>query len=274
MYRVVKVLNNNVCMAYDQNKVECILVGKGIGFGKKQGDLIKGESIEKAFYVKSAENKIKFSDLMEKVRTDVIGISEEVIAMAEKIKGKKLNEHVHIALADHLAFAIERISMGIDIKNPFIAEIKVLYKEDFDIAKKALEMVKERLGIQLPEDEAGFIALHLHAAVENMGLSMTLKNTRLVSSLVLIIERNLLKEIDRDSLDYLRLVTHLRFAIDRVDKGMGVANELLPTIKKKFKRAYKIAEEVAEEIQKELGKKVPEEEKGYLAIHIQRLLPN
>jgi transcriptional antiterminator len=103
---------------------------------------------------------------------------------------------------------------------------------------------------------------------------MTLKNTRLVSSLVLIIERNLLKEIDRDSLDYLRLVTHLRFAIDRVDKGIGVANELLPTIKKKFKRAYKIAEEVAEEIQKELGKRVPEEEKGYLAIHIQRLLPD
>ncbi|MGB9780365.1 glucose PTS transporter transcription antiterminator GlcT [Caldanaerobacter sp.] len=274
MYRVVKVLNNNVCMAHDKNGVECILVGKGIGFAKRQGDLIKEESVEKVFYVKDTENKIKFSDLMEKVRTDVVGISEEIIAMAEKIKGKKLNEHVHIALADHLAFAIERIGMGIDIKNPFIAEIKALYKEDFAVAEKALEMVRERLGVYLPEDEAGFIALHLHAAVENAGLSVTLKNTRLVSLLVSIIEKNLSRKIDRDSLDYLRLVTHLRFAVDRVAKGMEVANELLPTIKRKFKKAYRIAEEVANEIEKELGKEVPEEEKGYLAIHIQRLLPN
>ncbi|MCS3916752.1 transcriptional antiterminator [Caldanaerobacter subterraneus subsp. tengcongensis MB4] len=62
--------------------------------------------------------------------------------------------------------------------------------------------------------------------------------------------------------------------MDRVAKGIEVANELLPTIKRKFKKAYRIAEEVANEIEKELGKKVPEEEKGYLAIHIQRLLPN
>lgn len=272
MYRVIKVLNNNVCMAKDDKNVECIVVGKGIGFGKRPGDIIEEDKLEKIFYVQEDVNKIKFSELMEKIRGDVIGIAEEIIAMAEKIKGKKLNEHIHIALADHIAFAIERINMGIEIKNPFDIEIKALYKDDYNIALKALELINQRLNISLPEDEAGFIALHLHAALENAGLSNTLKNTRLVSQLVSTIEKHLGKYIDRDSIDYIRLVTHLRFAIDRLEKNSPVVNELLASIKKKFKKAYNIATQVAKVIEDTLGKKVPEEEIGYIAIHIQRLI--
>ncbi|ABY91724.1 MAG: Transcriptional antiterminator, BglG [Caldanaerobacter subterraneus] len=272
MYQVVKVLNNNVCMAKDDKGMECIVVGKGIGFGKRPGDIIEEDKLEKIFYVQEDVNKIKFSELMEKIRGDVIGIAEEIIAMAEKIKGKKLNEHIHIALADHIAFAIERINMGIEIKNPFDIEIKALYKDDYNIALKALELINQRLNISLPEDEAGFIALHLHAALENAGLSNTVKNTRLVSQLVSTIEKHLGKYIDRDSIDYIRLVTHLRFAIDRVEKNAPVTNELLVSIKKKFKKAYNIAMQVSKIIEDTLQKKVPEEETGYIAIHIQRLI--
>jgi len=272
MYRVIKVLNNNVCMAKDDKGMECIVVGKGIGFGKRPGDIIEEDKLEKIFYVQEDVNKIKFSELMEKIRGDVIGIAEEIIAMAEKIKGKKLNEHIHIALADHIAFAIERINMGIEIKNPFDIEIKALYKDDYNIALKALELINQRLNISLPEDEAGFIALHLHAALENAGLSNTVKNTRLVSQLVSTIEKHLGKYIDRDSIDYIRLVTHLRFAIDRVEKNAPVTNELLVSIKKKFKKAYNIAMQVSKIIEDTLQKKVPEEETGYIAIHIQRLI--
>lgn len=272
MYQVVKVLNNNVCMAKDDKGMECIVVGKGIGFGKRPGDIIEEDKLEKIFYVQEDVNKIKFSELMEKIRGDVIGIAEEIIAMAEKIKGKKLNEHIHIALTDHIAFAIERINMGIEIKNPFDIEIKALYKDDYNIALKALELINQRLNISLPEDEAGFIALHLHAALENAGLSNTVKNTRLVSQLVSTIEKHLGKYIDRDSIDYIRLVTHLRFAIDRVEKNAPVTNELLVSIKKKFKKAYNIAMQVSKIIEDTLQKKVPEEETGYIAIHIQRLI--
>jgi transcriptional antiterminator len=259
-------------MAKDDKNVECIVVGKGIGFGKRPGDIIEEDKLEKIFYVQEDVNKIKFSELMEKIRGDVIGIAEEIIVMAEKIKGKKLNEHIHIALADHIAFAIERINMGIEIKNPFNIEIKALYKDDYNIALKALELINQRLNISLPEDETGFIALHLHAALENAGLSNTLKNTRLVSQLVATIENHIGKHIDRDSIDYLRLVTHLRFAIDRLEKNAPVSNELLASIKKKFKRAYNIAIQVSKVIENTLEKQVPEEEIGYIAIHIQRLI--
>ena len=35
--------------------------------------------------------------------------------------GTKLNEHIHIALTDHLSFAIERVRDGIHLNNKLIA---------------------------------------------------------------------------------------------------------------------------------------------------------
>lgn len=49
MYQVVKVLNNNVCMAKDDKGMECIVVGKGIGFGKRPGDIIEEDKLEKKY---------------------------------------------------------------------------------------------------------------------------------------------------------------------------------------------------------------------------------
>lgn len=271
MYRVLKVLNNNVVTAYDENKLECIIVGKGIGFKRKENDEIL-EDVEKVYYLKNNTNKIRFSEIMDRIRDDIIGISEELIAYAESVKGKRLNEHIHIALPDHLSFAIERFNGGIDIKNPFNQEIRALYNDDYNIALKALDKIKEKLKVNLPIDEAGFIALHLHAASVNAGVSTTIRNTRLVSELASYIEDNIGRKINTDSLDYMRLITHLKFAIDRIERNMKISNELLLPIKRKFKIAYKIAENVGEKINKSIGKDVPEDEIGYLAIHIQRLM--
>ena len=47
MYQIIKVLNNNAILAY-HNENERILLGKGIGFGKKQGerfDKIQGAKV-------------------------------------------------------------------------------------------------------------------------------------------------------------------------------------------------------------------------------------
>ncbi|WP_099252640.1 BglG family transcription antiterminator [Thermoanaerobacterium thermosaccharolyticum] len=154
----------------------------------------------------------------------------------------------------------------------FNQEISALYKDDYKIALKAINIISDRLNIKLPEDEAGFIALHLHAAFENSGVSVTMKNTRLVSELVRNIENMIDRKIETDSIDYLRLITHLKFAIDRIERGMPISNELLLQIKRKFKKAYKIATNVAKLIGNSLDKDVPEDEIGYLAIHIQRLI--
>ncbi|SNX53186.1 PRD domain-containing protein [Thermoanaerobacterium sp. RBIITD] len=63
-------------------------------------------------------------------------------------------------------------------------------------------------------------------------------------------------------------------AINRIESDMPISNELLSPIKRKFKKAYKIALNVALIIKNYLEKDVPEDEIGYLAINIQRLINN
>lgn len=75
--------------------------------------------------------------------------------------GKRLNDSIYVSLTDHINFAIQRNQKGLDIKNALLWETKRLYKDEFAIGKEALVMVKNKTGVSLPEDEAGFIALHI-----------------------------------------------------------------------------------------------------------------
>lgn len=50
--RVVKVLNNSLVLALDEEGQEVILMGKGIGFGKATGSALRKEEVEKVFVLK------------------------------------------------------------------------------------------------------------------------------------------------------------------------------------------------------------------------------
>ena len=58
--KIEKVLNNNVIQALDNN-VEYIVMGKGLGFQKKVGDLVDKEKIEKTFVLENTEEVEEWS---------------------------------------------------------------------------------------------------------------------------------------------------------------------------------------------------------------------
>ena len=55
------------------------------------------------------------------------------------------------------------------IKNPLLQEVKVLYTKEFQIGRWAKALIKEKLKIDIPEDEVANIALHIHTAKTNAG---------------------------------------------------------------------------------------------------------
>ncbi len=46
--RVIKILNNSLILSEDENQHEIIVMGKGIGFKSKTGELIDPASVEKS----------------------------------------------------------------------------------------------------------------------------------------------------------------------------------------------------------------------------------
>ncbi|MEC9489115.1 MAG: PRD domain-containing protein [Halanaerobium sp.] len=271
--KVIKVFNNNVILVRRVNGgQEEVFVGRGIGFGKKPGQELELQpaEIEKSYITYDRKFKNEYFNLINDLDGEIVGICEEIISFAEKELGS-LNQHIHIALTDHISFAIERLSSGLVIDNPFLKEIKVVYNEEYKVAVKAVEIINQRLGVSLPEAEVGFITMHLHAARENSNIKNTLRDISLINRLVEMVEEELEIELQPGELDYIRLLNHLHLSVERVKENKKLSNPLLDRIIAEFNEAYQLAGKLNGVIKEELGLEVDEAEQGYMAIHLQRL---
>jgi beta-glucoside operon transcriptional antiterminator len=271
-FRIHKILNNNAVVVLD-NGQEKIVMGSGIAFQKRKNDIIPNAKIEKIF-VMEEENE-KFQELLRTLPEEHIEIAEEIISYAEGELKAPLNNHIHIALTDHLSFAIERLQQGYRIQNKLLNEIKVLYKKEYQIGLWAKKLIKERLGVDIPDDEVGHIALHIHTAkMDTVSMNKTLQQTTLIREMIEIIERELHIKIDEESISYQRLLTHLRFAINRIENHEmfhSMDSEMLELIKTKYQKEFECAAKIAKYAKQEYNLKLPKSELAYITLHIQRL---
>ncbi|MGD6993324.1 PRD domain-containing protein [Sutcliffiella horikoshii] len=270
--RISKVLNNNSVVVKEDDQ-EKIVMGLGVGFQKRKNDLIDRSKIEKIFVMK--EESDKFQELLSTLPVEHIDVAEEIISYAEGQLMVPLSNHIHISLTDHLSFAIERLEKGYTIQNKLLNEIRVLYKPEFEIGQWAQGLIKERLGVSIPDDEVGHIALHLHTA--KMG-SKSMENTMQLASIIRdaieIIEKEFNVVIEETSINYQRLLTHLRFAINRVKEGEpfhSMDPEMLELFQMKFAKAFGTAQKIADFLEAEYSIHFPLSEVGYITLHIQRL---
>ena len=270
-YAVIKAFNHNVVLA-EQQGVEKILIKKGIGFSAKAGERIPASTdLERVFVIENPETSQKFKQLITKIDDRLVGTCEEVLHLISSATGELLDEEMHVRLTDHIAFTVFRLQNNDKIENPFMIEIETLYQKELAIAKEAIKLLEQALDLEIPEEEAGFIALHIHSLKTKDQLSNTVKYAYICNSALEIIEDELKVEIDRKSIDYARFVSHVRYAVERILKKITIKNELLAAIKKTYKESYRLANLVGKMMEEELYAKVPEEEVGYLTLHIERL---
>ncbi|MBS4209241.1 PRD domain-containing protein [Bacillus sp. FJAT-50079] len=272
-FLVKKSLNNNVLIAADDGENEVVLIGRGIGFGKKAGDSIVKEKVEKLFVLKDPEEQKQYKELLFALDDETLKV---IISAVEHIRmrvGAELNEHIHVALTDHLAFAVSRMKNGIGISNPFLLETRSLYPKEYEIASEVTKMINEQLAISLPEGEIGFIALHIHSAIVNKNVRNLARHTDLIVNLVKIIEEQLDIKIDKNSINYMRLIRHLRFTIERVVRGEEVAEpeKITQLLKTEYPICYNLAWKLIKIMQQALKKDVYQAEAVYLTLHLQRI---
>lgn len=67
---------------------------------------------------------------------------------------------MNISLSDHISNAVTNKKEGLDVPLGILLEIKSAYAEEFKIATRGLDIIKEFTGVQLSEHEAGYIVLH------------------------------------------------------------------------------------------------------------------
>lgn len=271
---IEKVINNNIISVYEKSGAEVIVMGRGIGFKKKQGEVVPADQISKIFRIKSRTLAEQFKELLANMPLERVRISDEIISHAKDHLKLKLNQSIYVTLTDHINFAIERVSQGIEPQNALLWEIKRFYPQEFQLGIYALELIQDRLDILLPEDEAGFIALHFVNAEYGTDIRDAVKFPDQMQAIVDIVERDLGILLDESSLHYERFMTHIKFLIQRIYRKELLSSEdreLSLLMQRKYPREYQCSVKVAEYIMQATGSRLSEEEIMYLSVHIRRV---
>lgn len=274
--QIIQVLNNNVVFAVDEQGTEVVVMGTGIGFQKKPYEQIEEGKIQKIFVLTNdnASFAALYNELSEKEIETVLAI----INCAEKALNLKFQGNLFITLGDHLHFALERKADKISLQNPLDWQIKRLYSKEYQIGLKALEIIKNNLGIALEKQEASSIALHLINAEQNsQQIDETTELVKLIQNILQIVQFHFGMEFDEESISFSRFLTHLQYTAQRVIENEPVAANdedtfLYDQVKIKYPKSFDCAIRIFDYIKNSYAYQLSKQEIVYLTIHIQRLV--
>jgi transcriptional antiterminator len=276
MYRVRKALNHNTLIAISmENNQEYLLIGKGIGFGKKVSERFEiPENIECTVYsLHEQTERGKAMDLIKGIEPVYLEIAGKVLAKSEEVFGK-IDKRILFPMADHIAFAVQRIRANEQISNPLTDDIRALFHMEYKTAECVKDILWEMLQVEIDEHEIGYIALHIHSAIEDENVALSMQIAMAVRECIRMIEEETGQTIDVMSLSYNRLMNHIRYMVARSIKGEKLKLNMNDYMSVKFPKSFWMATEVCKQLEKQLHRTSPldEVEIGYLAMHIERVL--
>ncbi|MDF2611831.1 MAG: transcription antiterminator LicT [Lachnospiraceae bacterium] len=274
MYKITKVVNNNFVCSVNDHEEEIILRGPGIGFQKKINDDVEEAKVEKIYCMSSRATLNKLQSLVDDIPLEQVQICTEIIDDMKSRLNKKLNDNIYITLTDHLNFAIERYHLKLQYTNALLWEIKKFYQTEYQLGLHALEIIKDKLGVTLPEDEAGFIALHIVNAELDTDITDMMKITSLIHDILDIVKDYYNITLDEDSLHYARFLTHLKYFGQRLFHNKYVKDndfQLQTMIKTNYNYDYKCAEIINRYIKDKHNRELTGEEMMFLTIHLKRI---
>jgi len=276
LYTIEKVLNSSIVLAQDEKGKNFILLGKGIGYGKKIGMIIEKQSIEQIFIPVDNNELEKVSYLMNAIPPELIEVTQDIITYAKNVLNVKFKDSVYFILADHLNFAIKRFIENINITNRVFWEIKNFYSKEFAVGLYAVKLMNTKFNISLSEEEAANIAFHLVNAQDEKDESLdTMKAAKLVGVIVNIVRYSIKDEFDTDSIHYSRFITHIKYFVERYFEN-GLLNEtddiLYNQVSSKYKEAFSCSLKIDDYFYEKYQTHLPHEELAYLIVHIQRLI--
>ncbi|AJA49050.1 transcription antiterminator LicT [Clostridium pasteurianum DSM 525 = ATCC 6013] len=273
---IKKILNNNVVTTLDKNtKLEKVVMGRGIAFQKKTGDIISNSKIEKVFILENTIENEKFQKLINEIPLEYVKLSEAIISYGKEKLNTEFYDHIYIALTDHIAFAIKRFKEGINLKNHLLWEIQRIHKKEYEVGLWAIKLIEKELDIKMNIDEAGYIALHLIDASLNESMDNTMNITTIVQQILNIIKYFFTIEFNEEDISYDRLITHLKYFAQRVISNKTLSqdqDEFLEIVRENYKQPHNCALKIKKFVEKNYHYKINDGEVVYLTLHIQRVI--
>lgn len=272
MHIIKKVLNSSVVLVTDERGVERVLLGRGIGYNRKAGDPVPAEQADRVFVALDDVDHRNLVELLAQIPAEYVDLARSIVADAEE-SGLKLDPHIYLTLTDHLHFAVSRHREGLVVTNRLAWEVRNVYPSEYAIGLRALSLMRDRLEVELPHQEAANIAFHLVNAELGRPAVDSMRVIGLISAIMTIVTNAAAVSIDRDDLHGSRFVVHLQFFAERLFEDRLLRSDedfLFRTMHTRYPRWLAVAERVRSYVEQEHGVRIPDEEVAYLALHIAR----
>lgn len=277
--KIKKVLNNNAAVVVDDCGTEKIVMGRGAGFGLRAGDAVDEAKVEKVFHLSSDSLNRKFQAILESIPLEHVLAVEKIVSEVRLDLGRPVSDSIYVSLADHIHFALANFAQGISVPNGLQLDIIRFYPEEFELGKRGLDIIEQRLGVRLPDDEAGFIALHIvNAEIGESGMvGHADQIAQIIKEMLDIVRDCTGVEMVEDGLPYYRFVNHLRYFAQRIVSGATFAEDegtrdLLDLVLVKYPDAYRCAQRIETYALKQYGVSIGCDELLYITIHIQHAI--
>ncbi|MHB8075456.1 BglG family transcription antiterminator [Desulfosporosinus fructosivorans] len=173
---VIKRTESEVPIEMPAQLVQEILSSEEYGFmtgvqeilHKHQINLSDGELAYLALHLNGGKNLFQADNEAKGLDFELEDLIREVIYLT----GKRLNlkiicdEDLINGLIQHINPALYRLSMGLEVRNPIIKEIRHYYEHLFGVVAYACRHVFSKYNLVIPTNEVGYITMHIGAALE------------------------------------------------------------------------------------------------------------
>jgi len=268
-------LNTNAVVILNKEGKEIIVTGAGLGFKKRPGDEIEQDKVDKTYILEDPELNHRLQEIIKSVSADFLEVADQIIRVAKREYELEVSEVLYITLTDHISSSLERYKKGQSLKNTMLWDIERIYQNEFSVGKKAVELVEQKTGVNLGDDEAGFIAMHIVMASINTDLENVTSITKLVNGILQIVHLHYGINYKKSSIAYQRFVTHLKFFSVRIIENSFYEEsmaELYVAFVNQNRELLEVLDKIAAFIKEEFDYEIGIDEKLYLMIHIKRIL--
>ena len=272
--RAIQRINNNAAICEDGAGHQLVALGRGIGFGEMPHEIAL-EDIKRTFYGIDR----KYLAFIDEVDPDVLEFAAQLADIVTQQLSYELSPNLPITLADHIQFALKRAREHLVVPMPLAEDVEQAHPVEYRLAQMAVKGMQKTFDVRIDRHEAAGVALSIvNAAVapsQRRALAAK-REDRLLEHVAEAVEREMGAAVDRDSFAFARFTTHIRYLIDRVQKGEPIESEnsgLYEVLAEQYPRSVACAQAIAAEIEAAYGEALTEEELVYLIMHINRIAP-
>lgn len=271
---VVKNINNNVSLCLDSRGKEVVVFGRGVGFLKPPAQ-VPLSRIERTFYDVSSQ----YLGLLSDIPGQVISFTAREMAVIQDELPYETNSNLILTLADHLAFAMERVKKGIYVPMPSLYEMEVAYPLEIGIGRRFVADLEREFKVLLPKGEVQGIAMHFINARTALPdaqkrINIEERYEEILERITQIVEAETGIQVRRSTFNYARFATHVQYLLKRVFDNKHIDSDnmaMYAAIRDEYASVSDCVDRIESYLLSNWGVELNQEEKLYLIMHVNRI---